>query len=127
MMENADATSAMLYRLRGLGVQLSMDCFGTGYTSLSSLHRFPVNMLKVDKSFVGKVAVSKESWEIVRAIIQLAVNLGMDPVAEGVSLEEQYRQLKQLNCGFAQGDLFAKALAADQVQQVIQKPPGVMG
>ncbi len=84
MMENAEASSAMLVQLRNLGVQLSIDDFGTGYSSLSYLHRFPVNTLKIDRSFVTRMGDAGENSEIVRTILTLASNLGMDVIAEGV-------------------------------------------
>jgi diguanylate cyclase (GGDEF)-like protein len=112
MMENAEAASAMLVQLRALGVQLSIDDFGTGYSSLAYLHRFPVNTLKVDRSFVMRMGDAGENSEIVRTILTLASNLGMDVIAEGVETEGQLAQLKAMRCPYGQGYLFSKPVDA---------------
>jgi EAL domain-containing protein (putative c-di-GMP-specific phosphodiesterase class I) len=100
-------------RLREIGVELSLDDFGTGYSSLSYLHRLPVNSLKIDRSFVSRMAESEENSEIVRTIVRLAQNLKMDVIAEGIETDEQLMQLNELNCGFGQGYLFAKPMPAE--------------
>jgi len=112
MMENAEAASAMLVQLRTLGVQLSIDDFGTGYSSLSYLHRFPVNTLKIDRSFVARMGDAGENSEIVRTILTLASNLGMDVIAEGVETKGQLAQLKAMNCPYGQGYLFSRPVDA---------------
>jgi len=98
--------------LRGLGVRLSIDDFGTGYSSLSYLNRFPVDTLKVDRSFITRMTEGDENLEIVKTIVTLAGNLGMQVIAEGVETENQLEQLKLLKCQYAQGYLFSKPLAA---------------
>jgi EAL domain-containing protein (putative c-di-GMP-specific phosphodiesterase class I) len=87
-----------------------MDDFGTGYSSLSHLHLFPIDTLKIDSSFVHKVDTDLEKVEILRSVISLAWNLGMDIVAEGIETKQQMYQLRLLNCDLAQGYLFAKPL-----------------
>ena len=84
-------------------MQLSIDDFGTGYSSLGYLHKFPVNTLKIDRSFVGDVGEAAENIEIVRTIISLAENMGMDVVAEGVETLSQLSQLRKLHCQYGQG------------------------
>jgi EAL domain-containing protein (putative c-di-GMP-specific phosphodiesterase class I) len=112
VMEDAEAATAMLRQLRSLNVQLSIDDFGTGYSSLSYLHRFPVNILKVDKSFVGRMSVDEESLGIVETIITLAAKLKMDVVAEGIETKEQWEKLKGFQCKYGQGYLFSKPVPA---------------
>jgi EAL domain-containing protein (putative c-di-GMP-specific phosphodiesterase class I) len=124
VMENAETAAAMLVQLRTLGVQLSIDDFGTGYSSLSYLHRFPVSTLKIDRSFIGRMGAGDENAEIVRTIITLANNLGMQVIAEGVETEAQLAHLRALNCAYAQGYLFSRpvdgaraaALLAERMQ-----------
>lgn len=124
IMDNAETATAMLRQLRSLGVQLSIDDFGTGYSSLSYLHRFPVNILKVDRSFVTRMGTDEESLGIVETIIALASKLKMKAVAEGVETQEQSEQLKRLNCEYVQGYLFAKPLPADEAWEVARTWPG---
>ena len=106
VMENAEAAALMFKQLRALGVQLSIDDFGTGYSSLSYLHRFPLNYLKIDRSFVSRLTTDNDN-AIVRTISTLARNLGMEVIAEGIETEEQYQQLKILGCEYGQGFLFS--------------------
>lgn len=107
VMENAEAATLMFKQLRSLGVQLSIDDFGTGYSSLSYLHRFPLNYLKIDRSFVMRLTTDNDN-AIVRTISTLARNLGMEVIAEGIETEEQYQQLKMLGCEYGQGYLFSR-------------------
>jgi diguanylate cyclase (GGDEF)-like protein/PAS domain S-box-containing protein len=119
VMEDAEAATAMLMQLRALNVQLSIDDFGTGYSSLSYLHRFPVNILKIDRSFVGRMAVDQESMGIVETIITLASKLKMDVVAEGIETNEQWTKLKALHCNYGQGYLFSKPVSAEAAGQLV--------
>jgi EAL domain-containing protein (putative c-di-GMP-specific phosphodiesterase class I) len=112
VMENAELAAVTLARLRGLGVRLSIDDFGTGYSSLSYLNRFPVDTLKVDRSFITRMGEGEENFEIVKTIVTLAGNLGMQVIAEGVETEDQLGQLRLLKCQYAQGYLFSRPLAA---------------
>src|SRR5262249_61876345 len=88
LMEHTTAVMTMLRRLHALRVQLSLDYFGPGYSSLSYLHRFPLQILKIDRSFVGSMNADRKHAEIVRAIVAMARNLGMEVVAEGVETAE---------------------------------------
>ncbi|NEO56783.1 MAG: EAL domain-containing protein [Okeania sp. SIO3B5] len=112
VMDNAESAITVLSQLQELGIQLSVDDFGTGYSSLSYLHRFPINTLKVDKSFVTNMGVNGENCEIVRAVVTLAHSLGLDVVAEGIETEQQLTQLKNLGCEYGQGYLFSKPVDA---------------
>jgi len=119
VMENVDTATRMLNELRQLGVQLAMDDFGTGYSSLSNLHRFPINTLKIDRSFITRMVENNENAEIVRTISGLAQNLGMDVVAEGVETKEQLDILRGLGCKYGQGYFFSKPLDAQSAEVFI--------
>src|SRR5262249_4154041 len=123
VMENIEVASGMLEQLRALGVELSIDDFGTGYSSLSYLHRLPIDTLKIDRSFVGRMRENNENKEIARTIILLAQNLGMGVVAEGVETREQVDLLCELKCQSGQGYLFSRPLDAEAAEQLIQKTP----
>ena len=101
----------MLDRLNGLGVRLALDDFGTGYSSLAYLHRFPFDVLKVDRSFVSRMAADDaEGTKIVKTIIALASELGIGVTAEGVEYDTQREQLAGMGCDYAQGDVFSRPL-----------------
>ena len=108
LIPNMNTALDVLAGLRALGVSLLMDDFGTGYSSLNHLHSFPFDVLKIDRSFVGRMTDGDQPLQIVRTIIELARVLGMDVVAEGIETREQYRLLRQMGCRFGQGYLFAK-------------------
>ncbi|MCA1565949.1 MAG: EAL domain-containing protein [Acidobacteria bacterium] len=116
VMENIETATRTLERLQALGVELSIDDFGTGYSSLSYLQRFPVNTLKIDRSFISRITESDGTAEIVRTIMQLGQNLGMDVIAEGVETEQQNEQLKALGCEFGQGYYFSLPLDRDAAE-----------
>jgi diguanylate cyclase (GGDEF)-like protein len=118
VMENAEAAAQMFKQLRALGVQLSIDDFGTGYSSLSYLHRFPLNYLKIDRSFVMRLTTDNDN-AIVRTISTLARNLGMEVIAEGIETEEQFQQLKMLGCEYGQGYLFSRPVANEGVEHLL--------
>jgi EAL domain-containing protein (putative c-di-GMP-specific phosphodiesterase class I) len=108
-----------LLQLRKLGVHLSIDDFGTGYSSLSYLHRFPVNTLKIDRSFIGRMAKGDENSEIVKTICTLANNLGMEVVAEGVETLEQLELLRSLKWEYGLGYLFSKPVDAETATALV--------
>jgi EAL domain-containing protein (putative c-di-GMP-specific phosphodiesterase class I) len=107
-----------LHRLKDLGVRISIDDFGTGYSSLSYLHRFPIDTIKIDRSFVSGVASDKSSAGIVRAIIAVARELKLTVVAEGVETEEQLRYLRQQRCDMAQGYLLGRPAPVESLAGV---------
>lgn len=121
LMENAEAAIVTLSQLRDLGIGLAIDDFGTGYSSLSYLHRFPIDTLKIDRSFTSKIDIDGEQLAIVRTIITLAWNLGMEVIAEGVETQKQLVQLKALHCDQAQGYFFCKPMDAKIATQLIGK------
>lgn len=112
IVDNLESASVMLHQLKTLGIQLYMDDFGTGFSSLSYLHRFPIDVIKIDRSFIHHLANDEDSLEIVRTIIGLAHNLGMTTIAEGIETVEQLYQLQQLQCEAGQGYLFSKPVSA---------------
>ncbi|HYO63874.1 MAG TPA: EAL domain-containing protein [Pyrinomonadaceae bacterium] len=119
VMENIETATEMLRQLRALGVQLSIDDFGTGYSSLSYLHRFPIDTLKIDRSFVTLMAENNENMEIVRTIILLAQNLGMDVVVEGVETNDQLALLRKLGCENGQGYFFSRPVSTEGAEKII--------
>ena len=110
IMVDPDAAVVRCLALRELGVSIDIDDFGTGYSSLSYLRRFPVHALKIDRSFVSGMDGQAEDLEIVRAIVNLALTLGMGTVAEGVETAEQAARLQGLGCELGQGYWFARPM-----------------
>jgi len=108
LMDDIPSTINTLSQIRAMNIQLSIDDFGQGYSSLSYLHRFPINTLKIDRSFVSHMNLEREKFEIVRTITTLAHTLAMDVIAEGVETSEQFTQLRSLGCEFGQGYFFSK-------------------
>jgi len=119
LMQNLTTSAAVLQKLNAMSVRLHIDDFGTGYSSLSYLQHFPIHTLKVDKSFVTRMGDAPKQGEIVRAIVSLAQNLGMEVTAEGVETKDQADTLQSLNCTSAQGYLFSRPVPADQAERII--------
>jgi len=115
IMYNTDANLERFHRLKALGVRLAIDDFGTGYSSLSYLHRFPIDILKIDRSFVSSLTNSENGPELARAVVTLGETLGLDTVAEGIELEPQVAALLALGCVAGQGFLFAKAGSLEEL------------
>jgi diguanylate cyclase (GGDEF)-like protein/PAS domain S-box-containing protein len=121
VMHDAPQLVAMLDELKELGVKIAVDDFGTGYSSLSYLKRFPVDRLKVDRSFVEHMTTEADDATIVRAIISLGHNLGLKVVAEGVETAQQARALRAYQCDEAQGFLFARAVSARHLPRLVTR------
>jgi len=119
IINNIEETVLLLSELKKLGVKLSIDDFGTGHSSLSYLKKFPVDTLKIDKSFVDDIVVNEKDAAIVHTIIQLADNLGLSTVAEGVEYAEQQSMLQKMGCEQMQGYLFSKPLEAKQIEKTL--------
>ncbi len=111
IMEDVEAAVKTMNRLREMGIHLHIDDFGTGHSSLSYLHRFPVDALKIDRSFISKLSSDIANREIVASIISLANSLHCDVIAEGVEMEHQLSKVQELHCGYGQGFLFARPMA----------------
>src|SRR5262245_60232619 len=119
LMHNLSAGAGVIQRLHAMSVGLHLDDFGTGYSSLAYLHSFPVNALKVDRSFVNKMDRAPQQAAIVKAIVSLAQNLGMDVIAEGVETRAQADALRDLRCRRAQGYLFSKPVPAEEAERLL--------
>jgi diguanylate cyclase (GGDEF)-like protein/PAS domain S-box-containing protein len=120
VMENAEVATAMLRQLRSINVQLSIDDFGTGYSSLSYLHRFPINILKIDRSFVSRMCQEEESLGIIETIAFLASKLKLQVIAEGLETLEQKERLRELGCEFAQGFYFSKPVSIASATELLR-------
>ncbi|MDP2833561.1 MAG: EAL domain-containing protein [Pseudomonadota bacterium] len=120
VMNQADATVAILTRLHDLGVRLSIDDFGTGYSSLAYLKRFPIEKLKVDQSFIRDLAHDANDAAIVRSIVGLAHSLGIGVIAEGVETREQLDFLRHLGCEEAQGNYFCRPLPPAEIEPMLR-------
>jgi diguanylate cyclase (GGDEF)-like protein/PAS domain S-box-containing protein len=119
IMSSPEQVAIIFKQLRSLGIQLCIDDFGTGYSSLAYLHYFPIDVLKIDRSFINRIDTEHEQLAIVRAIVTLAHNLGIDVVAEGVETISQLMQLRLLQSDQAQGYLFSKALPSDEIPPLL--------
>ncbi|MBE9032885.1 EAL domain-containing protein [filamentous cyanobacterium LEGE 11480] len=123
VMGDVEAAIDLMLQIKSLGMKLSIDDFGTGYSSLSYLHRFPLDTLKVDRSFVSRMDESHEDSAIVQTIIALGQNMGMNIVAEGIEQDSQVQMLKALNCEYGQGYLFAKPLSSEAATDLLNQHP----
>lgn len=119
LMSDPTAARECIKALREHGVGVGLDDFGTGYSSLSYLHRLPLDLLKIDKSFIHSMQLGNESYEIVRNIINLARGLGLDVVAEGIETQEQHQMLVQLSCTHAQGYYYSRPMSAEGISELI--------
>jgi diguanylate cyclase (GGDEF)-like protein/PAS domain S-box-containing protein len=122
IMEHVETAFTTLSRLKALGVKLAMDDFGKGYSSLSYLHQFPFDTLKIDRSFIARLG-GGENMEIVRTIVSLANGLGLDVVAEGVETTTQLSLLRELGCQFGQGYLLSRPLSGEAACELLTRPP----
>lgn len=124
LMESAEMVAPLLLQLKGLGVKLYIDDFGTGYSSLSYLHGFPVDVLKIDRSFIARIGSNGDNLEIVKAIVTLAHSLDMKVIAEGVETEEQLEKLKKLGCEYIQGFFYSKPLEMKMFEDLLKQSGG---
>ncbi|MGV7211930.1 EAL domain-containing protein [Bradyrhizobium sp. UFLA05-112] len=122
LLQNSEATLAILHELRAQGVRISLDDFGTGYSSLSYLRSFPFDKIKIDRSFVSELSTREDSMAIVRAVTGLGRSLGIATTAEGVENDAQLELLRREGCTQAQGYLFSAPRPASEVAMMLAKP-----
>jgi EAL domain-containing protein (putative c-di-GMP-specific phosphodiesterase class I) len=122
IMEDSEMTRERLVGLKALGVRLAIDDFGTGYSSLSYLRQLPVDVLKVDKTFVDGIVAGGQAFALARVIVSIGQTLDLDTVAEGVELSSQALALREMGCEIAQGFHFAKPMAAADVADLLAEP-----
>ncbi|RXT07119.1 EAL domain-containing protein [Ammoniphilus sp. CFH 90114] len=133
MMENTDEILATLQQLKNMGIKIMIDDFGKGYSSLGYLKKFPVDILKIDQSFIREIESSPSEREIVIAILQLAQILDLQVIAEGIETEEQFAFLRKHDCDVMQGYYFSKPLPLREIEEVlkvkrkIEAPKGIVG
>jgi diguanylate cyclase (GGDEF)-like protein/PAS domain S-box-containing protein len=127
VMHDADTAVRVLRAIQGLGIKLDMDDFGTGHSSLACLHQFPIDVLKIDRSFVANIDRGRDFAALVHAVAQLAHNLNIAVVAEGIETVDQALVLQSLECEFGQGYLFSKPLLAEQVMGFKVRPMPLPG
>jgi len=119
LIDNTSTAGEMLGEMRKLGARIYLDDFGTGYSSLSYLQRFPIDAVKIDRSFVSRLGPKAEGHEIVQAIVTLAHNLGMRVIAEGIETNDQLGLLRRLKCGYGQGWLFSKPIPHEEAGELL--------
>ena len=123
VVQHEEAVTTSMASLRARGIQLCIDDFGTGYSSLSYLHSFPVDVLKIDRSFVSQIGLACATPRLVETIVTLSRNLGMNSVAEGVETIEQLAFLREAGSEYAQGFLFSRACSPDQIEEMLERDP----
>ena len=123
-MHDVEATVIRLKALKKLGVHLAIDDFGTGYSSLAYLRQFPIDILKIDRSFVSGIVDTKEAAALVHTLVQLGKALGLETIAEGVENNEQRRQLIAEKVDTGQGFLFARPLDVEAVDRLLREWDG---
>ncbi len=125
LMQDPDRAFEILQGLKSLGVQIALDDFGTGYSSFSYLHRFPIDSIKIDRSFVSKMTTDIKSREIVRTLCELATSIGMSIIAEGIESMDELQMLLGFGAGFGQGYFYSKPLPDSDFARMIHDGPGV--
>ena len=126
-MQDVESTTTTLLALREMGIQIAMDDFGTGHSSLSNLRRFPVSSLKIDRSFVQDIIIDQSVAAITVAILAMAKSVKLKVIAEGVETEEQLAFLKEHGCDVTQGFLFSKAVPAEEFEEMLKRDSRTSG
>jgi EAL domain-containing protein (putative c-di-GMP-specific phosphodiesterase class I) len=107
--------------LRDLGIKLQIDDFGSGYSALGYLQHFPISAVKIDKSFIDEMGKGRRGTELIRAIVSMTRELGMETIAEGIETGQQFNELRGLSCNFGQGFLLSKPLDKEAAEQILAK------
>jgi EAL domain-containing protein (putative c-di-GMP-specific phosphodiesterase class I) len=123
LMRNVEATAARLATLKALGVRIAVDDFGTGYSSLAHLQRFPVDALKIDRSFISRLTHNVEGESVIHTLVQLGKALSIETLAEGIEQEQELSMLQAENCDSGQGFLFARPLDAVAAEAFLREWP----
>ena len=126
VIDNVETATERLTQLKQIGLGLQLDDFGTGYSSLSCLHRFPLDIVKIDRSFTATLSQNQDYAAIIRAIVSLAHTLKMRVTVEGVETADQLRQIRELGCDYAQGFFLARPLMAAAATELLKRSGGVM-
>jgi EAL domain-containing protein (putative c-di-GMP-specific phosphodiesterase class I) len=124
LMREPEATALVLKELKGLGVRIAVDDFGTGYSSLAYLRQFPVDSLKIDRTFITALELTSEGHALTHTLIQLGKALGLQTLAEGVEHHSQIEELQREECDLAQGFLFARPLTPDALERFLEDRAG---
>jgi len=122
LMDNVESAILTMRKIQQMGISIAIDDFGTGYSSLSYLKRFPIDVLKVDRSFVTDIPNDLSDMEITAAVIAMAHKLNLKVVAEGIETQEQIDFLRSNRCEYGQGFLIARPMSASQLEAYIQQP-----
>lgn len=123
LIDRPESIVILLEKIKSRKISISLDDFGTGYSSLSYLHRFPIDTVKIDRSFIDRLDENSRNLDIVKAIISLAHNLGMETIAEGIETIAQLDRLRNLGCGYGQGYFFARPLNSTQAEELLTRDP----
>jgi len=121
VMDNIEETLNMLHELKAMGLSFAMDDFGTGYSSFAHLKKYPIDLLKIDRSFVKDITINPDSVAIITAIIAMAKSLNLSVIAEGVETEQQQAFLKEQGCCKTQGFLYSRPLPVDALTEFLKK------
>jgi EAL domain-containing protein (putative c-di-GMP-specific phosphodiesterase class I) len=123
LLDDSQTVLDILRQLKQLGPRLAIDDFGTGYSSLSYLHRFPVDILKIDRSFVERLTHTSDNAELARTIVRLGQSLQLQTVAEGVEDSTQFLALRRMGCDVGQGFYFGRPMETDEIERLLNDEP----
>ena len=119
LMENIEKSTEVLNNLRNFGIKIALDDFGSGYSSFNYLSELPLDIIKIDKSLIDKIKTSKKKYVLIDTIINLAKNLHLKTISEGIELKNQYEYLKESKCDYIQGYYFYKPIKVDELIKIL--------